>query len=252
MTPLLDLALLAVRDATKERPSGDPDPEANHEAMKKTALSALRAVLAFSLVACGASSTPPADSPASPKPTAKAEKPPEKVAETQTEEPAEKDPRADGLRKASRPPAELITGPNLVYMFNFKESAVGKEARERCSEQAGDSPRELAACMEKARSKVQVESVRFVKESSGEHFFITYNRYKGNLLKWHKVQFMPGEETADRITLNLIGKDKGIAPMARVPRSISIELPNDYTIVVEDPDHGAMMYDAKIGTLEDN
>jgi hypothetical protein len=71
-------------------------------------------------------------------------------------------------------------------------------------------------------------------------------------LKWHKVQFMPGEETDDRITLSLIGKDKGIAPMARVPRSISIELPNDYTIVVDDPDHGAMMYDAKIGTLEDN
>jgi hypothetical protein len=221
--------------------------------MKKTVRSALSAVFAFSLVACGASSTPPAESPESQQPTAKAEKKPaEKVAEAKAEEPAEKDPRADGLRKASRPPAELITGPNLVYMFNFKESAVGKEAHERCSEQAGDSPRELAACMEKARSKVQVESVRFVKESSGEHFFITYNRYKGNLLKWHKVQFMPGEETADRITLNLVGKDKGIAPMARVPRSISIELPNDYTIVVDDPDHGAMMYDAKIGTLEDN
>ena len=71
-------------------------------------------------------------------------------------------------------------------------------------------------------------------------------------MKWHKVQFMPGEETADRITLNLIGKDKGIAPMPRVPRSISIELPNDYTIVVDDPDHGAMTYDAKIGTVEDN
>lgn len=221
--------------------------------MNKTVLTALSAVFTFSLVACGASSPPPAESPESQKPTAKAEeKPAEKVADAKAEEPAAKDPRADGLRKASRPPGELITGPNLVYMFNFKESEVGKAAHERCTEQAGDSRSELAACMEKARSKVQVESVRFVKESSGEHFFITYNRYKGNLLKWHKVQFMPGEETADRITLNLIGKDKGIAPMARVPRSISIELPNDYTIVVDDPDHGPMMYDAKIGTLEDN
>ena len=221
--------------------------------MKKTVLSALGTVFAFSLIACGASSTPPAESPAK-DPTAKAEQKPaaSKVADNKAEEPAAKDPRADGLRKASRPPGELITGPNLVYMFNFKESAVGKEAHERCTEQAGDSRSELAACMEKARSKVQVESVRFVKESSGENWFITYNRYKGNLLKWHKVQFMPGEETDDRITLNLIGKDKGIAPMARVPRSISIELPNDYTIVVDDPDHGAMTYDAKIGTLEDN
>jgi hypothetical protein len=136
-------------------------------------------------------------------------------------------------------------------MFNFKESAVGKAAQERCSDQAGDSPREMAACMEKARSKVPFESVRFVKAGTGQNFFIVYNRYKGNLLKWNKVQYLPGEETADSITLNLFGKDEGIAPMAKVPRSISIDLPNDYTIVLNHPDHGAMYFDAKIGTLEE-
>jgi hypothetical protein len=105
--------------------------------------------------------------------------------------------------------------------------------------------------MEKARSKVPVEFVRFVKEPDGEHWWITYNRYKGNLLKWHKVQFKPGQESEDRLTLNLLGKDKGIAPMARVPRELSIELPNDYTIVLNDPENGPMQYDAKIGTMED-
>ena len=218
--------------------------------------SALSALFAFSLVGCGAAHTPSAESPETqaakpanaeeaPKTTAKADAKP-------AEEPAEVDPRADGLRKASRPPGDLITGPNLIYMFNFKESEVGKAAQERCSEQAGDSPKAMAACMEKARSKAQVESVRFVKESSGQHWFITYNRYKGNLLKWHKVQYQQGEETADRITLNLVGKDEGIAPMAKVPRSISIDLPNDYSIVVNHPDLGAMYFDAKIGTLEEN
>ncbi|HTQ07396.1 MAG TPA: hypothetical protein VMI54_26250 [Polyangiaceae bacterium] len=153
------------------------------------------------------------------------------------------------MRKASRPPAELITGPNLVYVFNFKESEVGEQAKERCSEKS-DDPGAVGACLEKARSKVPVELIRFVKEPSGELWWVTYNRYKGNLLKWHRVQFQPGEETADRITLNLIGDDKGIAPMARVPRHLEIELPNDYSIVVKDPEHGAMLYDAKIGTME--
>jgi hypothetical protein len=110
----------------------------------------------------------------------------------------------------------------------------------------------MAACMEKARSKVAVESVRFMKDRAGQLWWVTYNRYKGNLLKWHKVQYMPGEEKEDRITLNLIGKDEGIAPMARVPRHLLVELPNDYTIVVKHPEHGAMYYDAKIGTMEDN
>jgi hypothetical protein len=174
------------------------------------------------------------------------------AAATDAAEPAEdNDPRAgDGLRKASRPPAELITGPNLVYVFNFKESEVGIAAKERCEELGGDSPRAVAQCLEKARGKVPVELIRFIKEPSGEHWWVTYNRYKGNLLKWHRVQFQPGKESDERITLNLLGKDKGIAPMARVPRHLEIELPNDYSIVVKDPEFGDMLYDAKIGTME--
>jgi len=166
-------------------------------------------------------------------------------------ESAPDDPRGgDGLRKASRPPAELITGPNLVYVFNFKESPVGIAAKEKCDAEAGDDRAAFGACLEKARSKVPVELVRFIKEPDGDHWYVTYNRYKGNLLKWHRVQFQPGKESDDRLTINLIGKDMGIAPMAKVPAHLEIELPNDYSIVVNDPDIGPMMYDAKVGTME--
>lgn len=164
-------------------------------------------------------------------------------------EPKTKDPREDGLRKASRPPAELITGPNLVYVFNFKESEVGIEAKQKCTEQNPD-PAAFGACMQKARSKVPVELVRFIKEPDGDFWFVTYNRYKGNLLKWHRVQFQPGEASDERITLNLIGDDKGIAPMPRVPRHVEVDLPNDYSIVVKDHDNGDMFYDAKIGMMD--
>lgn len=92
--------------------------------------------------------------------------------------------------------------------------------------------------------------MRFVKDESGQYWWVTYNRYKGNLLKWHKVQFVPGKADADTISLNLVGKDKGIAPMARVPASLKVELPNDYSIVISDAEHGAMLYDAKIGLMD--
>jgi hypothetical protein len=212
--------------------------------------------LAITLAGCASTSAAPPKAPTS-EPTASAAKAPAEAkqapAEHASSTPAaseEPDPRADGLRKASRPPAELITGPNLVYVFNFKESEVGQEAQSRCTEQNAD-PGALGACLTKARGKVPVELIRFIKEPSGELWWVTYNRYKGNLLKWHRVQFQPGEESSDKITLNLIGDDKGIAPMARVPRHLQIELPNDYSIVVKDPEHGDMMYDAKIGTMDD-
>jgi hypothetical protein len=221
--------------------------------MNRTARQALAAVFSVSLAACGGTAPEPRSPEPKPKPAVAAEKaqPAPELEAAAAPEPEEKDPRADGLRKASRPPNDLITGPNLIYMFNFRQSEVGQAAEQTCGERFGDSRRELAACMEKARSKVPVESIRFIKDPHGQHWWVTYNRYKGNLLKWHKVQYLPGEETDDRITLNLVGKDTGIAPMARVPRHLQVSLPNDYTIVVSDPDHGAMMYDAKIGTIDE-
>jgi hypothetical protein len=214
----------------------------------------LRHPLVWATLACACGATPAAPPPATahtaPTKTA-AEEPQEEPKEAATDDatPGEKDPREDGLRKASRPPAELITGPNLVYVFNFKESEVGIAAKERCT-QENEDPAALGACLQKARSKVPVELVRFIKEPDGDMWFVTYNRYKGNLLKWHRIQFQPGDAGDDRITLNLVGEDKGIAPMPKVPRHLEINLPNDYSIVVKDRENGDMFYDAKIGMMD--
>jgi hypothetical protein len=185
-------------------------------------------------------------------PTAATDKgaPAEAKAAPESSTTASNDGPGDGLRKASRPPAELITGGNVVYVFNFKESAVGTAAQEACQREAAGDPRAERECLEKARSQVPVESVRFVKDKSNQYWWVTYNRYKGNLLKWHRIQFLPGAETDSTISLTLIGKDKGIAPLARVPRALAINLPNDYSIVIQDPELGAMAYDAKIGLME--
>jgi hypothetical protein len=226
--------------------------------MQKTARVAVSSVVLSLIAGCSSAPAPEAKSAAGAE--AKSEDTQAKAAATAEKARLDKiaaaeasgpDPRGgDGLRKASRPPAELITGPNLVYVFNFKESPVGIAAKEKCEEQFGGDRAAFGACLEKARSKVPVELVRFIKEPSGAHWYVTYNRYKGNLLKWHRVQFQPGKESDDRLTINLIGKDMGIAPMAKVPAHLEIELPNDYSIVVNDPDIGPMMYDAKVGTME--
>ena len=160
------------------------------------------------------------------------------------------DESRDGLRKASRPPLEMLTGNNVVYVLNFAGSKVGTSAKERCESQHADDPAAARECLAKERGKLPVESVRFVKSASGQYWWVTYNRYKGNLLKWHSIQFLPGKADPDTVSLTLTGKDKGIAPVAHVPASLNIELPNDYSIVISDPEYGAMLFDAKIGLLE--
>ena len=211
------------------------------------------------MLAC-ASATPPAEtaepsraekpSPAvaaAPPAASAAAKAPEPVNDQGSPSKTESDDR-DGLRKASRPPMDLFTGNNVVYVFNFAGSAKGEAAKAQCESQG--EPATVRECLANERSKIPVESVRFVKDAHGQYWWVAYNRYKGNLLKWHKVQFLPGKADADTISLSLVGKDKGIAPMARVPASLKVELPNDYSIVISDPELGQMLYDAKIGLMD--
>jgi hypothetical protein len=189
--------------------------------------------------------------PATPEPasTAAAEAPPSPEP-AKTDEPASKpeDAPRDGLRKASRPPMDLLTGNNVVYVLNFSGSAKGEAAKAQCESQG--EPAAVRECLVAERNKLPIESVRFVKDPHGQYWWVTYNRYKGNLLKWHKVQFVPGKADADSISLTLVGKDKGIAPMPRVPAALKVELPNDYSIVIADPEHGNLVYDAKIGLMD--
>lgn len=187
-------------------------------------------------------------------PTAQAAKPNHEETAEAASSPSEgaakpSDDARDGLRKASRPPIDLLTGNNVVYVFNFASSAVGTTAKEQCESHA-DNPGDARACVTKQREKIPVESVRFVKDAFGQYWWVTLNRYKGNLLKWHKIQFVPGKQDEDSVSLTLTGKDKGIAPMPRVPAALKVELPNDYSIVISDPEYGPMMYDAKIGLLD--
>lgn len=216
------------------------------------------AAISLSVIGCASAAAPPpaVATHAEPRsatlsaPQAAAAEP-KPAAEPQGTEPAAEKPAdvpRDGLRRASRPPLELLTGNNVVYMFNFGGSAKGEAAKTLCD--GAGSPADVRECVEKERAKIPVESVRFVKDEHGQYWWVSYNRYKGNLLKWHKVQFMPGKEDDDTISLSLVGKDKGIAPMAHVPASLKVELPNDYSIVVRDPEFGDMMFDAKIGLMD--
>lgn len=215
-------------------------------------------VIALVALGCAGASPPPSSSAATeaaPPRQAPAAEPKAQASAPASEPAVEASPKPvdeprDGLRKASRPPLELLTGNNVVYVLNFPASKIGESAKQRCESEHADDPRAARECLTKERGKVAIESIRFVKDPSGQYWWVTYNRYKGNLLKWHRIQFLPGKGDDDSVTLNLTGKDKGIAPMPRVPTFLNVELPNDYSIVVSDPEYGAMMYDAKIGMME--
>ncbi len=120
------------------------------------------------------------------------------------------------------------------------------EAKPAAEAAAASEPAEPAASthVDRAPSDASRETAKPAEERDG------LRKASRPPLEWHKIQFVPGKQDADRVSLTLTGKDKGIAPMPRVPSALDVELPNDYSIVIKDPEYGPMMYDAKIGLLE--
>lgn len=66
---------------------------------------------------------------------------------------------------------EMLTGNNVVYVLNFSASKIGESAKERCESEHQDDPGAARACLTKERGKVAVESLRFVKDPSGQYWW---------------------------------------------------------------------------------
>jgi hypothetical protein len=151
--------------------------------------------------------------------------------------------------KLSSKPHDIITGENTSHSFNFASSDAHGAADQKCRAKVGDDPADLASCMAKARDKFGITVLRFVKKNK-VWWWVTYERRGQQLVTLHKIPFEFGAETDSSVTLRPTGKDVGLAPLARVPREVVIRLPSESTIELDDPTHGKMVYDAKIGMVQ--
>lgn len=149
-----------------------------------------------------------------------------------------------------RTPKDILTAPDVLFMFSFNDSDVKKAAEEKCEETSKGDAKKNAECMAKARKKVDHDGMGFKQNKSGQWEWTTIKR-KGNVLvTLHRVPFEIAEETKNSITIKTTGKDTGAAP-GKPPAKMTFEVPNDYQIVVKDPKQGAMVYEAKIGIVGD-
>jgi hypothetical protein len=213
----------------------------------------LTALSLSTLTACGGSQ-PAAEEP---KEEAKAD---EEKSEDKSEEKSEdkseeksdsgkKDEKASSTSgpEVKRTAKDFLTAPDVTFMFSFNDSEPKQKAEERCSKQSKDDPKKMAQCMEKERNKFPADGMQFKKNDKGELTWFTLRR-KGSTITWlHKIPFEFGEEKETSVVLKLSGKDTGRTPMRNIPSTMTIEVPNEFQIAVKDPEHGRLVYEAKIG-----
>lgn len=214
--------------------------------MRNPSLATLVSALLLPIVVgCGGSQPPPAE------PT------PEKVAPADSAEP-KAEPEADKKEEESKPaetaapkrtPKDMLTAPDVVFMYSFNGSDAKVKAEEKCSAKTKGDPEKQAKCMEQARKKVDADGFHFKQGDDGRWWWLTM-RQKGSAIAWlHRIPIEFGDMTATSIIIKTTGKDIGTKPFAKVPSEITIEVPNEFEISVTDPDHGKMVYEAKIGLL---
>lgn len=210
-------------------------------------------VLTLFLAGCGSgqSNNKPASEPAAESATGESEaasKAEEAKAEKEEPEAAEEPAK---IATAIRSPKDIITAPDTVFMFSFNASEPFQKADKECAEKSKDDPKKMADCMSKARKGFDADGFQFKEGEDGKWWWITHRKKGDRLIAVHRIQFEFGEEKDKTITIKPTGKDKGSSPMARVPKEMQFEVPNDSEIVVDDPKHGKLVYQAKIGIVGD-
>ncbi len=216
------------------------------------------------LAACGGPAAPaesakPADSAEAP--AEKADAPADK-SDTASDKPEADDadakkadkpaakPAEDGP-KATRSAQDILTAPDVVFMFSFNESDVKQAADSKCTAASGNDPKKMNQCMAKARKApgLDVDGYRF-KQKDNKWYWLTL-RTQGKILHtMHKFEIEFGPEKPGSVTFKPKGKDLGSAP-GHAPGSVTFEIPNEYQIVINDAKLGKLVYEAKIGVASE-
>jgi hypothetical protein len=191
------------------------------------------ALIGFVLFACGGGKPPatpasePAPAAASAEPAAEP-KPAAKPAETPSED------------KPSRSPRTILTDADLTFVLAFDQSEPGKAAEQKCSAAAKGDAKKATECMTRARDKIQPEAMRFREDEDQSVWWQSLQRKGGSWAVASKVQVELGDET-----------DRSIVVKTKVktgtPKETVIEIPNNYSIAIKDPQHGRLVYEARIG-----
>jgi hypothetical protein len=210
---------------------------------------------ALTFTACGGK-TPPAESPAEPAaassagagaPAASAAAPTATPAEpTAAEQGKPGAAPAAGAPSSKRSARDILELKDTVFFLAFDESAPGKAADASCSKSAGKDPKKKNACMSKAREQAD-EGYRFEQEKDGTMWCLVVHRKGNTLVNVHKVKFEYGDTNETSVTIKPEGKDSGSKPWKKPPAELKFDVPSEYRIVVNDPEHGKLVYEAKSG-----
>lgn len=205
------------------------------------------------LAACGGGSSEP-ETPADVDTDAE---PSEEAPSAATDEPASAeeasseaaDPEPEEKKKGVDP-EEVLIREGTTFMLNFRESDIGKKAEAACEKKSGDDVAKKANCLSKALNSMDREGIMF-DEDGGQWWYIRIGIEKGAKVEYNRVQVAVGKPEGNTIKLVTSGQDKAARRKGKVPSELKFEVPDEYTVILHDPDRGRMVFEPKLGLFDE-
>lgn len=208
------------------------------------------------LTGCASEPPPPAQAPEPPIPAAPAPSPappadtPETSALTEpAPSPATAPPPAAEPTAPTRPAIDVITEADTDFLLDDAASGLKEAARQKCEATAAGAsdPKALAECRQKERDKFGGDVLSFQAEEGAVRLII-YRRKASRLDEVYQAPVTLKEQGPTTVLVTSKG-GKGARPFLYAQREFSLEVPDNYTLMIEDPSLGKLVYRAKVGVV---
>lgn len=186
----------------------------------------------------------PAPAPAPPAAeTAAANEP----APERTEPPPAPEPEATG---PTRPAGEVITEGDTDFLLDDSASALKEAVRQKCEAEVGEGadPKALADCRQKAREKFTGDVLSFQASEAGSVTLVIYRRKGPRLDEVYRAAVVLKDQNPTTVLVTPKG-GKGARPFLYAQREFTVHVPDNYSLVIEDPTLGKLVYRAKVGLV---
>ena len=146
-------------------------------------------------------------------------------------------------------PVAMLTARDAAFLVDYANSDAKQAAQAACEKESKGDAEKQGACLTKAREKFQPDVLRFRKDSETKVSLVIYKRSGATLKEVWIGAVELSEPSDDTVKVKFVGSQKGARPLWRGKSEVTINVPNEYSIEVDDAEHGKLRYDAKIGLV---
>jgi hypothetical protein len=195
-------------------------------------------LVALGLFACGGSPPPEPAPPPAPEPQPVAEAPADPPPQ---EEPAKEEPPPP--RKAAK---DFLLEPGWDFVLSYADSDIKAKTAEECEAKSKGDENKAKACETSAEADMANDRLKFAKDDKGSWWIVLLGKQKGKEIIYTKLQVEIAAEETDKLVIKPKGKDLGKKPIKKLPGELAVEMPDEYSVILEHPDRGKLVYKVKV------